>query len=255
MNWTEIFKNYVESYTYLDKLDNSSIIKIIHKTVKESVSCEKPIKDYNLFDIKLKTNWINYNNFSINYNSYDKANDENYTLSIMDTNLEYKNIKWIFENYFEKHFDIPFNKLFISENYKINRIKFDKIKYFIEYPNQNNVEYIKFNPNFNDKMEIKKLLSKSNIKLLFKPATCKSNTMLTFKLDGIIINYNPQVLFKYDFIKKIFDVIKKRNKENFTDYIEKIKEDRIIIDSRFNSYKFSKNKLKESNDKILDILN
>lgn len=248
MNWSETFKNYIESYTYLDKLDNDSIIDNIKNTLKSDTS----VKEYRLFDIKLKTNWIRSNDFSI-YTNYFNG-EENFTLNIVDTNLEHKNIKWIFENYYGKKIDIPINKMFVSENFKINKVKFDKIKYFMEYNHKNNIEYIKFNPDYNNKMEIKRLLLRSNIKLLMKPAICQSNTILTFKLEGIIIDYNPKEVFKYEFIKKIFDARKIRNRENFIEHIEKIKEDRVIIDSRFNKYKFNKNKLKESNNKILEIL-
>lgn len=249
MNWTEAFQNYVDSYIELDKLDKESIEKIIDEEMKNITKI-----DYRLFNnIKLKTKWISSADFSFKPNYY--TGEELFTLNILDTSSQYNKIREIFENHFEKNFTIPYSKLFIGDNYKINRIKLEKIKYFIEYEHADKKEYIKFNPNFEDKIEIKKMIQRSNIKLLFKPALCGNNNILTFKIDSIIINYNPRELFKYDFIKKIFDARKMKNRENFKEYIDKIKEDRVYLDSKFNGFKFSKNKLKNSNDKILEILN
>lgn len=250
MNWEEIFKNFVDSYIDIDKIDEKETSKNIEEYLKEF---KNQSKDYIAFnEIKLKTNWVQSNDFFFKQNYYDS--DELYTFNIMDSKSEYKNIKKLFEDIVKKPISIPQKKLIISDNYKINRIKLDKIKYFIEYEHSDKKEYIKFNPNFNDTHDIKKLIHRSDIKFLFRPALSNFQSMLTFKLDAIIINYNPKELFKYDFIRKIFEARKMKNKENFREYIEKIKEDRVFIDSKFNSYKFNKNKLNNSNDKILNML-
>lgn len=248
MNWSETFQNFIDSYIEFDKIDKDLIEKNIEECFKEETNI-----DYRIFNkIKLKTNWVSSSNFSFCVNYF--GGEENFYLNILDTNSEHNKIRSIFENYLKKHLSIPYSKFFIGDNYKINRIKLEKIKYFIECERPEK-EYIKFNPNLNDKMEIKKLIQRSNIKLLFRPALCGNNNILTFKLDAIIVDYNPKELFKYDFIKKIFEARKIKNKENFKNFIEKIKEDRVYIDSRFNKFKFSKDKLKNSNDKILEILN
>jgi len=255
IDWVETFQNYIDSFLDINQLDPNDIRNKLGEVSKESLN------NYFIFkDIKLKTGWITKDNISLKSNFYDDF--DTYTLGIIESTSDHNKIKSIFEDYFKKKLYTPFNKLYLANNYKINKVKLDKIKYFIEHETRDNkIEYIKFNPDFNNKLELKKLIQRSDIKLLFKPILSnltvieEYDQVLTYKIDSIIINYNPKELFKYSFIKRIFEARRAKNKEEFTEYIKKIKDDRVYIDNKFNGFKFSKNKLKDSNNRIIDMLN
>ena len=241
MNWSEHFKTHIETYvepinfeTYLNKdtIDN----------IKNTINKNKDKKCFTLDNIKLSTNFITKNNINIKYSSTDYNKSQMIILgnsSDIFFNFKEKLEKEVFNH--ELH--LPKNKFFANKNVKINNIDFSKLTYFINYFNKEQQrEYIKFTPDFDKTDEIKKMLISTEIKLLCEIVLYNLNVDYDYKLS------------KYPYIKKAFDIRYFKMKKERQELEKKVKDDRIIIDSKFNKFKFNKEKLQNSNNKILELL-
>ena len=78
--------------------------------------------------------------------------------------------------------------------------------------------------------------------------------ILILKVNTIIVNFNKNLL-KYPYIKKIFEKINSNNKNKQREFLEKIKrEEKVIIDTKFSKYKKNRINIKNSNEKIMDLI-
>jgi hypothetical protein len=78
--------------------------------------------------------------------------------------------------------------------------------------------------------------------------------ILILKVNTIIINFGKN-LIKYPYIKKIFEKINANNKIKEKEFFDKIKkEEKVIIDTKFSKYKKNKINIKNSNEKIINLL-
>ncbi len=257
MNWSEHFKTHIETYvepinfeTYLNKdtIDN----------IKNTINKNKDKKCFTLDNIKLSTNFITKNNINIKYSSTDYNKSQMIILgnsSDIFFNFKEKLEKEVFNHEF--HLPIPKNKFFANKNVKINNIDFSKLTYFINYFNKEQQrEYIKFTPDFDKTDEIKKMLLSTEIKLLCEIVLYNLNEEsrgMAIRLKSIIVDYDYK-LSKYPYIKKAFDIRYFKMKKERQELEKKVKDDRVIIDSKFNKFKFNKEKLHNSNNKILELL-
>ncbi len=254
MNWSEHFKKYIEtfaeplnydSYFTKDKLDN----------IKNCINKNKNKNCFTLNDVKISTNFIQKNNLNIKYNNLEDKQTKMVVLG-NSSDIFFK-VKETLGEIIGKELYIPKNKIFANKNIKINNIDFSKLSYFINYFNKEQQrEYIKFTPDCNNINEIKTMLLSTEIKLLGEFVLYNLNTEnpgMSFRLKSIIIDYDYK-LSKYPYIKKAFDIRYYKMKKERNEIEKKIKEDKVILDSKFNTFKFNKEKLNNSNNKIMELL-
>ena len=156
MDWSLQIKNYINKFidikTFtIDELKNHDINNIDNIQV--------------LYNIKLQTNWINGKNVFFGNNSYNNTVNKYMFFKNEDlTNIE--KIKHIFDLYLKKE---------IKCSNKINKINFKKYKYFIKCNfDDNNIEYVKINPNF-ERENMESMLKSCKFKILCVPWIIKTN--------------------------------------------------------------------------------
>ena len=148
MDWSTQFKNYIDNFTDINTF-NLDVLK--NNNIKYTDDIQV------LYNIKLQTDWINSKNIFFGNNNYN---------NIVNKYIFFKN------EYITNIFNLYFKDEFKYSN-KINKIDFKKYKYFVKCNFDDNIEYIKFNPNF-EKENIESILKKCKFKFLCVPWVIKS---------------------------------------------------------------------------------
>ena len=149
MDWSTQFKNYIDNFTDINTF-NLDVLK--NNNIKYTDDIQV------LYNIKLQTDLINGKNIFFGNNNYNNT---------VNKYIFFKN------EYITNIFNLYFKDKFKYSN-KINKIDFKKYKYFVKCKFDDNIEYIKFNPNF-EKENMESILKKCKFKILCTPWIIKSN--------------------------------------------------------------------------------
>ena len=149
MDWSSQFKNYIDNFTDINTF-NLDVLK--NNNIKYTDDIQV------LYNIKLQTDWINNKNIFFGNNNYNNT---------VNKYIFFKN------EYITNIFNLYFKDKYKYSN-KINKIDFKKYKYFVKCKFDNNIEYIKFNPNFQTE-NMETILKKCKFKILCVPWIIKSN--------------------------------------------------------------------------------
>ena len=149
MDWSSQFKKYIDNFTDINTF-NLDVLK--NNNIKYTDDIQV------LYNIKLQTDWINSKNIFFGNNNYN---------NIVNKYIFFKN------EYITNIFNLYFKDKYKYSN-KINKIDFKKYKYFVKCKFDDNIEYIKFNPNF-EKENMESILKKCKFKILCVPWIIKSN--------------------------------------------------------------------------------
>ena len=149
MDWSTQFKNYIDNFTDINRF-NLDVLK--NNNIKYTDDIQV------LYNIKLQTDWINGKNIFFGNNNYNNT---------VNKYIFFKN------EYITNIFNLYFKDKYKYSN-RINKIDFKKYKYFVKCKFDDNIEYIKFNPNL-EKENMESILKKSKFKILCIPWIMKSN--------------------------------------------------------------------------------
>ena len=163
MAWSSQFKKYIDNFTDINTF-NLDVLK--NNNIKYTDDIQV------LYNIKLQTDWINGNNIFFGNNNYNNT---------VNKYIFFKN------EYITNIFNLYFKDKFKYSN-KINKINFKKYKYFVKCKFDDNIEYIKFNPNF-EKENMESILKKCKFKILCVPWIMKSNKYYSISGATGSINY------------------------------------------------------------------
>ena len=163
MDWSSQFKNYIDNFTDINTF-NLDVLK--NNNIKYTDDIQV------LYNIKLQTDWINGKNIFFGNNNYNNT---------VNKYIFFKN------EYITNIFNLYFKDKFKYSN-KINKINFKKYKYFVKCKFDDNIEYIKFNPNF-EKENMESILKKCKFKILCAPWIMKSNKYYSISGATGSINY------------------------------------------------------------------
>jgi len=303
MSWNEYIQNkYLKDYIELDKYDSNDTRGKLEKSDNTTSNF------INLNDIKLRSGIIDCRFVNIKLLNWEK---NNVMIEFKKNNSNFiDNIVEDIKKYYKKNVITPHNSHIYGKNFRIKNININKITYLIKYNNGINIEYIKFNPiyeNFKAGLDVNEILSRNNFELLYTPIIFnpsnkkmliikkeKENLKYTdvkednveednveedneeednveedneeedkdldnklivmCKINTIIVDFSRSLL-KYPYIKKIFEKINANNKLKEKQFLDKIKkQEKVLIETKFNNYKTNRNNIIKSNNKLIDIL-
>jgi hypothetical protein len=247
-DWNKIFSEHIGKFTSISILNDDEL-----KTILQEYKDKYKFEENKLSSIKL---------YNCMYNS-GVINKNQVSLICKNNKLKLEMYNCTFMNKFSTQIDSVFDNKYIVSSIKkfknpikdsicINNVQLEKINFFIQSEN----EYIKVNPEVTNNSDIMEILKKNDSEYLFYPVltrTSDNKFYLTLKIKGIVIHYN-KFLSKYPFIKRVFDakriVDRKLNKE----IKEKDKCDKVFLETKFNTYKIGRNKINNSNNKLINLL-
>ncbi len=250
-DWNQIFSEYINKFSDVNTIDEEELKNTLqeYKDNNEQDSIKLYKCMYNSGIIKSPTKLV----IKVNINTLNK----NVQMTISMNDLTFVNkINQQINNIFNKSYIVPKDKY--KKSIKINNIEIDKINFFLNY----NREYIKVNPEEKNIIDIKYMLNRHEYELLFYPVLSQFNNVnyLSFKIKGIIIHIesNTKYIHKMEFIKRVLDAKRinerklNRNKEQGKDKEKEV--DKVFIESKFNTYKVGRNKINNSNKKLISLL-
>ncbi len=254
-DWNKIFSEHIGKFTSISIVNEEQLKNTLQEYKDKYQFEENKLSSIKLYNCMYNSGVMDKNKVILTYaKNYGDSNADRLKLELYNCNFMDK-FSTAVEGVFNSKFQISAIKKFkknVKDSICVNNIEIDKINFFINSDN----EYIKVNPEVTNKSDIIEILRKNNSEILFYPVLTKTNSnklYLTLKIKGIIIHYN-KYLSKYPFIKRVFDAKRVVDRRLNKEVKEKEKSDKVFLETKFNTYKIGRNKINNSNNKLINLL-